>query len=76
MGLHAGARHQAVVGALGHQRHAELARDGVDPPETRVVARGLVLRAGIAQADEQKHQPAFRKSGSRFSVRKRAETET
>ena len=51
--LHVGARHQAVIAALGHQLHAQRAGDGVDPPEAGVVARGFVLGARVAEADEE-----------------------
>ena len=44
---------QAVVGAFGRERHLQLARQCVDPPEARVVARGVVFRPGIAQAHKQ-----------------------
>ena len=51
--VHVGARYQAVVAPLGHQPRAQGVGEVVNPPEARVVPRGLVLRAWVAQADEQ-----------------------
>ena len=46
-----GTGHQAVIAALGHQRHFEFSGHSIDPPESGVVAGVFVFVARIAQAD-------------------------
>ena len=53
LALKGGARHQAVVAAVHYQRGFERARGAIDKPETGVVAGGVIVGAGIAQANEE-----------------------
>ena len=49
----AASRDVALELAFARERRAELRRERVDEPEARVVARGVVLAAGIAEADDE-----------------------
>ena len=48
-----GPRGEAEVAALGRKRRAQARGDLVDEPEAGVVAGGGVLRARVAEADDQ-----------------------